>query len=103
MPGNKAFILGARPTRANPAGPHNFRLIEREPPDLGLGEVLVKNHYLSLDPYQRGRMNDGASYASPQPLGEVMTGRTVGEVIATRNVRFALGDFVILKIGRAHV
>jgi NADPH-dependent curcumin reductase CurA len=99
MPTNKAFVLASRPTRENPAGPHNFKLVESEAPELREGDVLVRNHYLSLDPYQRGRMNDGPSYAAPQPLGEAMTGRTVGEVIASKNPRFAVGDFVILTGG----
>jgi NADPH-dependent curcumin reductase CurA len=50
--------------------------------------VLVQHHFLSLDPYMRGRMSDGKSYAAPQPLGEVMIGGTVGEVIASRAAGF---------------
>ena len=99
MPHNKGYILATRPTRDQPAGPQNFRLIQSETEALGEGEVLVRNHYLSLDPYMRGRMNDVASYATPQPLSEVMTGRTVGEVVATRNLRFGLGDLVNLTGG----
>jgi NADPH-dependent curcumin reductase CurA len=57
--------------------------------------VLVRNHYLSLDPYMRGRMNEGKSYAQPQPLGEVMIGGTAGEVVASRNSHFAVGDKVV--------
>ena len=91
MPHNKGYILATRPTRDQPAGPQNFRLIQSETEALGEGEVLVRNHYLSLDPYMRGRMNDVASYATPQPLSEVMTGRTVGEVVATMD-RFAGGS-----------
>lgn len=55
----------------------------------------MKIHYLSLDPYMRGRMNEGKSYAQPQPLGEVMIGGTAGEVIASRNPNFAVGDRVV--------
>ena len=95
MPQNKAFILASRPSREVPAGPHNFQLVERETAAPGEGEVLVRHHYLSLDPYMRGRMNDGRSYAQPQPLGEVMIGGTVGEVVASRNPRFAVGDRVV--------
>ncbi|MDT2021091.1 NADP-dependent oxidoreductase [Methylocella sp. CPCC 101449] len=95
MPQNKAFILASRPSREVPAGPHNFQLVEREAAAPGEGEVLVRHHYLSLDPYMRGRMNDGKSYAQPQPLGEVMIGGTVGEVVASRNPRFAVGDRVV--------
>ncbi|KAI1691952.1 acetyltransferase (GNAT) domain-containing protein [Ditylenchus destructor] len=62
------------------AGADNFKLVETPvPTELAEGQVLVRNHYLSLDPYMRGRMNDGKSYATPQPLNEVMIGGTVGE------------------------
>ena len=94
MPRNRMIILATRPTREQPAGPHNFRLMEAEAEAPGEGEVLVRNHWLSLDPYMRGRMNDAPSYALPQPLAEVMTGRTVGEIVATRNARYGLGDLV---------
>ena len=57
--------------------------------------MLVRHHYLSLDPYMRGRMNEGKSYAQPQPLGEVMIGGTVGEVAESRNPKFAVGDQVV--------
>jgi NADPH-dependent curcumin reductase CurA len=59
------------------------------------GQVLVRHHYLSLDPYMRGRMNDSKSYAQPQPLGQVMIGGTVGEVVESRNAKFAVGDKVV--------
>jgi NADPH-dependent curcumin reductase CurA len=57
--------------------PENFKLIDVEVPDLQDGEVLVRHHYLSLDPYMRGRMIDAKSYAQPPPLNEVMIGGTV--------------------------
>jgi NADPH-dependent curcumin reductase CurA len=63
--------------------------------ELADGEVLVRHEYLSLDPYMRGRMNAGKSYAPPQPLDEVMAGGTVGEVVASRSGRFATGDKVV--------
>ena len=63
------------------------------------GEVLVKVAYLSLDPYQRGRMRDAASYAAPVGLGEVMTGGIVGEVVKSNNPRFAVGDIVEDRLG----
>jgi len=55
----------------------------------------VRHHYLSLDPYMRGRMNDGKSYAQPQPLDAVMIGGTVGEVVESRHPGFAAGDRVV--------
>jgi NADPH-dependent curcumin reductase CurA len=57
--------------------------------------VLVRHHYLSLDPYMRGRMSDAKSYAAPQPLDQVMIGGTAGEVIESRNPAFQAGDKVV--------
>jgi NADPH-dependent curcumin reductase CurA len=57
--------------------------------------VLVRHHYLSLDPYMRGRMNDAKSYAAPQPLGQVMIGGTAGEVVESRSPKFQPGDKVV--------
>ncbi|MCV2369096.1 NADP-dependent oxidoreductase [Roseateles oligotrophus] len=73
----------------------NFKLVEAAIPELGEGQVLIRNHYLSLDPYMRGRMNEGKSYAQPQPLNEVMMGGTVGEVVASKNAAFSVGDKVV--------
>ena len=55
----------------------------------------MRHHYLSLDPYMRGRLSDAKSYAAPQPIGETMIGGTVGEVVASENPRFSPGDFVV--------
>lgn len=65
----------------------------------GEGQVLVRVHYLSLDPYMRGRMNDTRSYSPPQPLNETMVGGTVGEVVASRHPGFAAGDKVVGHLG----
>ena len=73
----------------------NFALVEAPLTALADGEVLVRNHYLSLDPYMRGRMNESKSYAQPQPLNEVMIGGTVGEVVESRNAHFSVGDKVV--------
>ncbi|MCV2358902.1 NADP-dependent oxidoreductase [Paucibacter sp. TC2R-5] len=73
----------------------NFKLVEAAVPELAEGQVLIRNHFLSLDPYMRGRMNDGKSYAQPQPLNEVMMGGTVGEVVASKNAAFSVGDKVV--------
>jgi NADPH-dependent curcumin reductase CurA len=70
-------------------------LVETPVPALADGQVLVRHHYLSLDPYMRGRMNDGKSYAQPQPLDAVMIGGTVGEVVESRHPGFAAGDAVV--------
>ena len=73
----------------------NFRHVQSPVAALQDGQVLVRNHYLSLDPYMRGRMNDGKSYAAPQPLDAVMQGGAVGEVVESRHPHFAAGDKVV--------
>ncbi|MFM2053683.1 MAG: hypothetical protein RL456_1720 [Pseudomonadota bacterium] len=93
---NRQIVLASRPQ--GEAGVDHFRLVETAipgPDELAEGQVLVRHHYLSLDPYMRGRMNEGRSYAQPQPLDAVMIGGTVGEVIASRNPHFAAGDHVV--------
>jgi len=89
---NQQILLDNRPTAE--ARADNFRLASVEVPPLRDGEVLVRHHYLSLDPYMRGRMNDSKSYAAAQPLGEVMGGGTVGEVVESRAPRYQVGDTV---------
>lgn len=92
MPMNRQVLLDNRPKGEATAS--NFKLVTSETPALQDGQVLVRHHYLSLDPYMRGRMNEGKSYAQPQPLGQVMQGGTVGEVVESRNPKFAVGDKV---------
>ena len=93
MPVNQQIVLDNRPVGA--ATTDNFKLIEVPTPDLQDGHVLVRHHFLSLDPYMRGRMNESKSYAQPQPLGEVMIGGTVGEVVESRHPKFKVGDTVV--------
>lgn len=93
MPRNQQILLDNRPE--GEAAVSNFKLVETETPALQEGQVLVRHQYLSLDPYMRGRMNDGKSYAAPQPLGEVMLGGTVGEVVESRHAKFQPGDKVV--------
>ena len=93
MPHNRQWLLDNRPD--GEATVANFRLASSETPALADNQVLVRHHYLSLDPYMRGRMNAGKSYAQPQPLGEVMIGGTVGEVVESRHPRFSPGDPVV--------
>jgi hypothetical protein len=94
---NRQILLVSRPQGA--ASADNFRLVETPLKPLAEGEVRVRNHYLSLDPYMRGRMNDSKSYAQPQPLDEVMIGGTVGEVVESSNPKFAAGDKVVGMFG----
>ena len=93
MPQNKQILLDNRPEGEATAA--NFRLATTDTPPLQDGQVLVRHHFLSLDPYMRGRMNAGKSYAQPQPLGEVMQGGTVGEVVESKNPRYQPGDQVV--------
>jgi NADPH-dependent curcumin reductase CurA len=93
MPINRGFVLASRPQGAPSL--ENFRLVERETREPADGEVLVKHHYLSLDPYMRGRMNDVKSYAQPQKIDEIMVGGTVGEVIASKSPDFKVGEEVV--------
>jgi NADPH-dependent curcumin reductase CurA len=90
---NKQFHLISRPAGEPTAA--NFRLVEAPLPALTEGQVLVRHHFLSLDPYMRGRMNDVRSYAPPQPLNEVMVGGTAGEVVESRHPGFTAGDQVV--------
>jgi len=93
MPSNQQILLASRPQGEATAA--NFRLVTAQTPDLQDGQVLVRHHYLSLDPYMRGRMNDSKSYAASQPLDEVMIGGTVGEVVQSRHPKYAQGDQVV--------
>ncbi|MES2257227.1 MAG: NADP-dependent oxidoreductase [Pseudomonadota bacterium] len=86
------IVLAARPR--GEVIPANFRLETVDVPELIDGQVLVRNHYLSLDPYMRGRMSSAKSYAAPQALDETMIGGTVGEVVESKHAGFAAGDFV---------
>jgi NADPH-dependent curcumin reductase len=100
MPQNQQILLDNRPQ--GEATVHNFRLVSTETAPLQEGQVLVRHHYLSLDPYMRGRMNDGKSYAQPQPLGEVMIGGTVGVVEESHHPKFKAGDSVVGMGGWQH-
>ena len=93
MPLNKQVLLDSRPE--GEASAANFKLATAETPPLQEGQVLVRHHFLSLDPYMRGRMNDAKSYAAPQPLGQVMQGGTAGEVVESRSPKFQPGDKVV--------
>jgi len=94
---NLQVLLARRPTGAPQES--DFRLVETAVPEIGDGQFLVRSHYLSLDPYMRGRMNDAKSYAKPAQLGEVMVGGAVGEVATSRHPKFKPGDKVVGPFG----
>jgi NADPH-dependent curcumin reductase len=94
---NRQILLVSRPQGA--ASVDNFKLVETPLEPLAEGQVRVRNHFLSLDPYMRGRMDDSKSYAASQPLNEVMIGGTVGEVVESKNPKFAIGDKVVGSYG----
>lgn len=94
---NNQILLKRRPTGWVTLD--DFELVQTPIPSLLAGQVLVKNHFLSLDPYMRSRMNDAKSYAEPMKLGEVMVGGTVGEVIESQHPKFAVGDQVVGMFG----
>lgn len=88
--------------RSRPAGwptADNFELAEVEVPPPAEGEVLVRNHYLSVDPYMRGRMNDVKSYVPPFALGKAMEGGAVGEVVESRTDKVPVGSWVLSMQG----
>jgi len=89
---NHQIRLKSRPTGEPTAA--NFEAADGPVPETKDGEVLRRTIYLSLDPYMRGRMSDGPSYATPVQIGEVMGGHTVSEVVESRNPAFARGAFV---------
>jgi NADPH-dependent curcumin reductase CurA len=93
----KRVVLVSRPAGEPRAS--DFRIEEFAPPSPGPGEVLLRTIWLSLDPYMRGRMSDAPSYAAPVPIGGVMEGGTVSEVIASNNPGFATGDIVLSRAG----
>ena len=94
---NKQVLLASRPQGA--VTEENFRIVEAPVATPAAGEVLVKNEWLSLDPYMRGRMSEAKSYVPPAQLGEVMVGQTVGEVIESQDPRFKPGDKVLTQLG----
>ncbi len=94
---NRQVLLASRPQGA--VSEANFRIVETPMPSAGEGEVLVRNQWLSLDPYMRGRMSDAKSYVPPVAIDAVMVGQTVGEVIESRAAGLAAGDMVLTQLG----
>jgi NADPH-dependent curcumin reductase CurA len=94
---NTQVRLASRPKGAPVEA--NFEITTEPMRELESGEVLVKNLYLSLDPYMRGRMSEGESYAAAVQVGGIMVGGTAGEVLASKNASFAVGDKVTGAFG----
>src|SRR5688572_29828175 len=94
---NKRVLLASRP--AGWVSEDNFKIESAPVPTPAEGEVLVKNLWLSLDPYMRGRMSEAKSYVKGVDIGEVMVGQTVGEVLESRNEKLKKGDHVLTQLG----
>jgi len=94
---NRRIVLNARPVGAPTAA--DFRIENGGEPAPASGQVLLRTLYLSLDPYMRGRMSDGPSYAAPVAIGDVMVGGTVSRVEASRHGDFKVGDLVLAYLG----
>ena len=97
MPQNRAWRLASHPTGW--VQEDNFKLVESPVPQPKDGEVLVKNLWLSLDPYMRGRLSQQKSYVKGVEIGEVMSGETAAEVIESTHPRFRVGDTVTAPSG----
>ena len=94
---NQRIVLASRPKGW--VTPDNFRLEKAEPPAPADGEVLVRNLWLSLDPYMRGRISEAKSYVKGVEIGEVMVGQTVGEVLESKHPALKRGDHVLTQTG----
>ncbi len=94
---NRQITLAARPVGYPKVS--DFQLVSAPIPAPKAGEILVRTIYLSVDPYQRGRMRDAPSYASPAQIGDVLVGGVVGQVIATKDTEFQEGDIVQGNLG----
>ncbi len=90
---NRKFVLAERP-KGEPDD-KTLRLEVEDLPIPGKGQMLLRNEYLSLDPYMRGRMSDAPSYAPPVEIGEVMVGGTVSQVVSSDREDFATDDWVV--------
>jgi NADPH-dependent curcumin reductase CurA len=94
---SREIRLAARPD--GEPKPTDFELAEVQLPDPGDGQVLVRNTYMSVDPYMRGRMSDAKSYVPPFALGAALDGRAIGEVVESRAEGLAEGDVVLHGLG----
>ena len=90
---NRQILLASRPS--GEPSPDNFRLAETEIPKPGSGQMLLRTVYLSLDPYMRGRMDPGPSYAPRVEIGQVMVGQSICEVVESKISNYRSGDIVL--------
>ncbi len=97
MPPNTRVLLASRPNGWPTES--DFRIVEEPTTPPGDGEILARVLWLSLDPYMRGRMSEGPSYAKATEVGDVMPGGTVAEVVESRHAGFAKGDIVVGAFG----
>ncbi len=97
---NRRVTLAARPVGEPKES--DFAVDETAVPQPDAGEVLIRTQYVSVDPYQRGRMSEARSYARPVELGEVMTAQAVGEVVQSRDGRYARVDLVVGQLEGLH-
>ena len=94
---NRKFLLDKRP-KGMPQD-ECWKLVEENINSIGNGEILIEVKFLSIDPYMRGRMSDGVSYAAPAKIGEPMTGETVGTIVESKSDLYAVGDNVCIHKG----
>ncbi|MBQ0892479.1 NADP-dependent oxidoreductase [Micromonospora sp. U56] len=97
MSTNREIHLASRPQGWPTAD--NFRLVQTEVPTPGPGQIVVRNQFMSVDPYMRGRMNDVKSYVPPFQLGAPLDGGAVGEVVASEADGVKVGDTVLHGLG----
>ncbi|MAM45044.1 MAG: NADP-dependent oxidoreductase [Chloroflexi bacterium] len=95
---NEQWILSKRPVGV-PNLETDITLQQVETRNLNLGEMLIETQYLSLDPYMRGRMNAGPSYATPVDIGGVMEGEVIGKIIESKSKLYKKGDFINTRLG----
>ena len=94
---NRQFVLASRPTDL--PDDSTFRMVTSPVPELQDGELLVRAIYLSVDPYMRGRLREGRSYAAPVEVGGIMVGGGAGRVIESKNPDFGVGEIVEIYMG----
>lgn len=97
MTTNMQILLASRPSGW--VQESDFEMVKTPLPQAGPGQMLIRIHWLSLDPYMRGRMSSAKSYAKSVDIGEVMVGGAVGEVVASSGGKFAVGEFVVGPLG----